>query len=73
MLSAYFPRYYGFIFAICFVVTNAVGSSCCNPSSNSCVKDRTMTMLLTLVPLGLGLLLLGFGLFMMPPPRPHKP
>jgi len=24
MLSAYFPRYYGFIFAICFVVTNAV-------------------------------------------------
>jgi hypothetical protein len=32
-----------------------------------------MTMLLTIVPLGLGLLLLGFGLFMMPPPRPHKP
>jgi hypothetical protein len=42
-------------------------------SSNSFAKDITMTMLVTIVPLGLGMLLLGFVLFMMPTPRPHKP
>jgi hypothetical protein len=37
------------------------------------MKEATMTLLLTLFPLGLGLLLLGLGLLVIQPPRPYKP